>query len=97
VISLLQSIVATIAQIGALVLYGVVEAINAVTTALAAALNAAAALLPPLPEVPAAPAFVSTMNWLFPVGAIVPLAASLATSYGVFLGVRWVFKKAGVL
>lgn len=96
-ISFLGSLLNTVGQFGKLVLWGAIESLNVVISALEVVFSAAAGVFPSLPEVPAAPSFVSYMNWFLPIGSVVSTAVSLGVSYGTFLGVRWVFKKAGTL
>lgn len=93
----LEWILSTVEAFGTLVLWGVETAINAGLAALAAAFAAAVALLPQLPEVVTPPRFIGYVNWFFPVGAVVTVATSMLSAYVVFLGLRWIFKKVGVI
>ncbi|MBJ7330725.1 MAG: hypothetical protein JHC95_12570 [Solirubrobacteraceae bacterium] len=71
-------------QLGELVLWAIVSAINVLIAACGLALGAFLSLLPAMPTPPAAPVaeWVGWMNWLFPVA---PLLAGLTVCVGLWL------------
>jgi hypothetical protein len=98
VIGILQTILTGIEAIGSFFLWAIETGINALFAVIEVAFNEAAAVTGlTLPETFAPPTIVGWLNWFFPVGAFVSIATGLVLSYGVFLSVRWAFKKAGVL
>lgn len=95
--TLLSSLLQTVQQLGALVLWAGIEVINSFLAAVQLLFLAAAAALPSLPATPVPPSFIKAINWFFPVGSIVSLAGSLLTAYIAFLAVRYVFRKVGAM
>lgn len=96
-LTFLQSIAETVAQFGALVLWGAIEAVNTVLAGVATVFNGAAEALPGFPAEPAPPSMIEGINWFFAVGTVISVGSSLVVSYGAFLSVRWIFKKVGTL
>lgn len=94
-LSFLELIANTLAQFGLLVAWGCTEVMNLVLSAVSALVSAVNFV--ELPAVPSPPSMIQGINWFFPIGSIVSIASSLATSFGAFLAVRWLFKKTGTL
>jgi hypothetical protein len=95
-LSFLGGILEAIENFPTYVLAGVETLLNLFFEAIQVAVDAAVALLPSLPEI-GPPAFLESINWFFPIGALLPLFTSVMTGYVVFLGVRWIFSKVGEL
>lgn len=96
-LTVLNGILSIFQNIPTYIMFAIESVWNLFATALELAFAAAVALLPSLPEVPSAPSFVGWLNWFFPVGGVVTVLTGLMTAYVTFLGIRYLFKKAGVL
>lgn len=94
---ILQGILELIEKIGEAIIAGGIVILNLLFTGLEAAVNGVVALLPSLPEIVPPPEYVEDVNWFFPVGSIVSIATGLLVSYGIFLGVRWLLVKTGLI
>lgn len=97
-IGILETIFETITSIGTVILWAAETLLNLIIDA-ANALFAAAttAGIFSLPSTFAPPTILGWLNWFFPVAAVLSVATGLATTYGAFLAVKWVFTKAGVI
>ena len=96
-ISLLGDIWEVISNIPLYLIYAAESVLNLVFAALETALTAAVAVLPGLPETVTPPSYVAQINWFFPLGDVLAVAAPMLSAYIVFLGVRWMFQKFGEL
>lgn len=94
---ILEDILGALKGFAELIASGVVVVINLLFGGIETALNGVLLLLPSLPETVAPPEFVETINWFFPVGTVVSVATGLLVSYGIFLGIRWLLVKTGVI
>ena len=52
-------------------------------------------ILPSLPENSGPPEYIEAINWFYPIGAILSVAAPMLAAYITFLGVRFIFNKLG--
>jgi hypothetical protein len=95
VLGFLELIANTLAQVGALFVWGATEFCNGLFVAVEELFSAVS--LASLPEVPAPPSMIEGINWFFPIGSVIAIASSMATAYGSFLLVRWLYKKVGTL
>lgn len=50
-----------------------------------------------LPEVPDPPEYVTAVNWFFPIGGMLSIAAPIVIGYASFLLIRWALKWMGEL
>lgn len=94
---LFSEIIEILTNLPTYVMYALESFINLIFSAIEGALNLAVALLPELPEIITPPGYMEELNWFFPVGAVLAIAAPLLSAYIVFLGVRWLFNKIGEL
>jgi hypothetical protein len=94
---ILEGILGVVEKFAEIVAAGAVTVLNLLFGAFEATVGAALALLPALPEIIAPPEFVGTINWFFPIGTIVSVATGLLVSYGIFLGIRWLLQKSGMI
>jgi hypothetical protein len=51
----------------------------------------------PLPSEPAPPEYITAINWFFPIGAMLSIAAPIVVGYISFLAIRWALKYSGNL
>lgn len=96
-ISLLESIFGVVEKFGELIESGFITIINLFFAGIEGTLNTVLAVLPTLPETIPPPEYVETINWFFPIGTVVSVATGLLVSYGIFLGIRWILVKTGVI
>lgn len=94
-LTFLSNIWEVIQNIPLYIIYAAEEVINGFFKLIELALEAAAALLGELPEVVTPPAFVSEINWYYPVGTLLAIVTPLITAYVIWLGIRWLFQKFG--
>jgi len=92
----LQNIVEAVEYIPEYVLYAVETVINLLISA-ADGLFAVATALIPLPTTPEPPEYITGINWFFPIGTLISIAAPMVTAYITFLGIKWIYKKVGDL
>lgn len=95
-ISLLSDLLEVFEFIPEYILYALESMLNLFFTAVEGVLNAALSLLPSLPSVEP-PAFLTDINWFFPLGAILSFGTPVLAAYVVFFSVRWIFQKIGDL
>lgn len=96
--SLLTDILCWIKQIGAMVLNSIIDGLNAVIVALAAAAHFVAGLMPAMPAAPTLPSpFNTVMGWIawfWPVDTTVAALSFVVSAWLIWLGVsillRWV-------
>jgi hypothetical protein len=96
-LTFLSDLWSVITNLGSWIIYGIETAWNVLVVAIDVFVPAAIALLPSLPSAPGPPSYVEYMNWFFPIGFLVTTITTLVASYVTFLGIRWIFKKAGIL
>lgn len=96
-LTFLSELWSIVTNLGLWIVFAVEESWNALMSVVEAVFSTAVAVLPSLPTEVGPPGFLESINWVFPVGAVVSVATTMTVSYGVFLGIRWAFKKAGVL
>ena len=92
-LGLLQDIVEVIEFIPDYFLYALETVANLFFAAIEAIWVAATSLIP-LPAIPAAPEYISTINWFFPIGSVISIMTPIVTAYVAFLLVRWAYKWA---
>jgi len=93
VIAVLETIGATVAAFGTLVLWGLMSAVNLVLAGVGAAATAVFLLLPSMPSVGTFhPTWLAEANWFYPFGAVVAVFVSGLTLYVGFLVVRYVLQ-----
>ena len=95
-LSLLQNIIEIVGFIPEYILDGIEQVINLFFAGVQAIWEAAVSLIP-LPEVPAVPEYISSINWFFPVGAVISIMVPVMIGYIAFLAIRWIYKWAGAL
>jgi hypothetical protein len=93
-LGLLQDIFDIFKNIPDYILLAGEEAINGVISLAEAIAAAAVLVLPELPEV-GTPPYLAEANWFFPIGAVISVAVPLVTAYGIWLGVKWIYKHIG--
>lgn len=94
-ITLLGDLLSAIEDFALYVAAGAEEVINGLFSVIESAVTAATAILPSLPAEPGLPAYVGAINWFFPVGVFVGILVTLVAAYVIWLGVAWLFRKAG--
>jgi hypothetical protein len=94
-ISLLRGLLTVVETIGGMVLWAVETTWNLLVSVFEGMVGAVT--LASLPSVPSPPGVVTGVNWFFPIGGVLTLLTSMSTAYVGFLGVRWLFKKVGVI
>jgi hypothetical protein len=95
-ISLLENLVEIIGYFPDYILYAIETVANLFFSAVESLFELITTLIP-LPAAPAAPEYISTINWFFPIGAIVTIMTPLVAAYASFLAIRWVYAKVGEL
>lgn len=95
-LSFLRDIIEVIEYIPQYIMYAVESLWNVFEAAIMAVWVAASTLIG-LPEEPAPPAFISSINWFFPIGAVITVMTPVVIGYASFLAVRWIFSKVGDL
>ena len=93
-LALLEDVIDVLLNIPAYILLAAEEAINGVISVAESIASAATAILPSLPEV-APPPLVKSINWFFPIGAVISIATPLVAAYVIWLGVKWIYKRVG--
>jgi hypothetical protein len=96
-ITLLGDIVEIFENIPAYILYAIEQFVNAFFAAITVVLEVANETLGGLPEVSTPPAYVGEINWFYPVGTMLSVAAPLLTAYVAWLGISWIYRKYGAL
>jgi hypothetical protein len=92
-LTVLKVIAGTLANLGGWVTFGMATALNALIAAVGASANFVVGLMPQLPAVPDAPEGIQTLNWLFPVGAVVGIWVTMGSLYISFLAIRALAKR----
>jgi hypothetical protein len=95
VVGILSDIYEIITNIPAYILYAIESSWNAFVSAIDGAFEAATSLIA-LPAIPTIP-YLPTLNWFFPIGAVMGVLGLMVTGYITFLAVRWIFKWSGAL
>jgi len=100
VIGVLQSILCFVSEIPALILVGIITALNAVVWSIGLGITAAALLLPGMPT--ASTSFMpnsvlQTANWFFPIGAVVDGLGIVLALWVAYLVVKIVLSWLKVL
>lgn len=96
-ITLLKNLVEIFLNIPQYILYAAETFINGWFRIVEAALVAASALLGELPEVTTPPSYIGEINWFYPVGTMLSIAAPLVTAYVTWLGISYLYRKFGAL
>jgi hypothetical protein len=96
-LSLLGNLVEIFLNIPEYILYAIETVINLFFLSIQGLLLTAVVVLPGLPETVTPPEYLEEINWWFPLGGLLAVVAPLLSAYVIFLGVRWIFNKAGEL
>jgi hypothetical protein len=96
-LGLLEDIFDVVTNLPDYVLYALETLANLFFALFQVTVLAAIAFLPSLPEITSPPTIVGWLNWSYPLVEVLAFASPLVTCYVTFLGLRWIFKKAGVL
>lgn len=91
---ILEDILSIFENIPLYILLAIEEGINLIIDLVELIAAAAVAILPELPEV-GTPPYLAQANWFFPIGDIVSVMGTLLFAYGVWLGVKWIYKHMG--
>jgi hypothetical protein len=95
-LSLLENIIEIIGFLPEYILDGIEQVINLFFSGVEALWVAATSLIP-LPEIPSVPEYISSINWFFPIGAIISIVTPVMIGYIAFLAIRWIYRWAGAL
>lgn len=89
-LGLLRWIADALESMGAYVLVGLVDGVNAIITAIGALIGVLVGLLPSIPDPPAAPAaeWIGWLNWIYPLAPALAAATGLLLLYTLLLGLR---------
>lgn len=96
-LGLLENIIEIFENIPAYILYAVEQFVNGFFGLVQAALELAILVLPELPSIYTPPKYISEINWYYPVGELIGIAAPLFTAYIAWLGVSYLFRKFGAI
>jgi hypothetical protein len=96
-IGLLEDLVEIITNIPAYILYAMETFANGFFALIQLALEVAVLVLPGLPEVYTPPKYIAEINWYYPVGTLIGIAAPLFTAYIAWLGVSYLYRKFGAI
>jgi hypothetical protein len=94
VISLLTTLVSTVAAFGQLCMWALVSSLNLLLAAIGTTVSAALGLLPTMSNAPAlgTPTWLSWLTWFYPVGGLI---AGLTTAVGIwisYLAIRYILR-----
>lgn len=95
-LSLLKNVIEVILNIPRYILDAVETIINMMLESIHVLFAALVGLIP-LPTEPAAPEYVENINWFFPLGTILSIAAPVIAAYITYLAIKWIYKKIGDL
>lgn len=94
-IGLLEDLVDLIGNIPDYFLYAMETVANLFFSAVSVLFTAISIIS--LPSIPTVPEYISSINWFFPLGAVIAVMSPLVIGYTAFLLVRWIYKKTGNL
>lgn len=93
-LGLFKEIIEVLGNIPLYVLYAAETFINLLFSGAEVLFIATEELLGSLPT-PEAPEFIEEINWFFPIGLVLGIAAPILVGYITWLGVKFIFKKMG--
>jgi len=94
-LGILDSVIEFLSYIPDYILYAIETAWNGWIDIIDVALEGANALLGGLPETISPPGYIEEINWYYPVGTLLGIAAPLVTAYIAWLGISWLYRKFG--
>lgn len=95
-LDLLSGILCWVKAIGAMVMWAIMSAFNAIIAGIAAVIAVIVSALPNMPDDVSWSGIISDVfgyaNWLFPVAFLVQMIAVLAGLFLVWMGISWVLR-----
>lgn len=96
-LGLLEDLVDIVGNIPAYILDAIETFVNGFFAIIQVAIEAAVLVLPGLPSIYTPPKYLSEINWYYPVGTLIGIAAPLFTAYIAWLGVSYLYRKFGAI